>query len=70
MICKFISPIYRLSFHVFISFIFGCAGCLLLRAGFALVGEGRGGCLVGVRRLLILVASLVQRGLTGVQRRL
>ena len=40
-------------------FIFGCTGSLLPCAGFSLVAASRGYSLVGVRGLLIVVASLV-----------
>ena len=46
------------STYLFFHF-FGCAGSLLLQAGFSLVAASRGYCLVKVCRLLITVAALV-----------
>ena len=43
----------------FLKIIFGCAGSLLLCADFSLVAASKGYSLVGVRGLLIVVASLV-----------
>ena len=48
------TPFIYLFFH-----FFGCAGSLLLQAGFSLVAASRGYSLVKVCRLLIAVASLV-----------
>ena len=43
-------------------FIFGCAGSLLLRAGFSLVVVSRGYSVTAVCGLLIVVTSLVEHG--------
>ena len=49
--------IYFFKINLFIYFIFGCAGSSLLHAG------ERGLLFVGVRGLLVAVASLVEHGL-------
>ena len=49
-------------FYLFVCFLFGCTGSLLLR-WFSLVVASRGSSLVVVPGLLITVASLVEHGL-------